>query len=1574
MKNFSIKRIIAEILLTIMVMTSLNFIPVEAAETIEWEYGYTGNVQSFTAPYSGEYKLETWGASGGGAHSKYGGMGGYSYGYVRLQKGETIYLEVGQQGNKNGTATYNGGGAGGNGASSGGGATSITTKNNGELKNYKNDIKSVILVGSGGGGSGANQVYSSLNRENSMTIGNGGGTSSGSVYKYVNVFGVPNATFSHGATVDSGYEFGQGASSDSERGGAGGGGLYGGWNSTGIIDGTSGSIAGGSGGSGYVNPQSYIKIYNGESTSSTNIGNGKAKISYMGTYNVNVDILLNNNGTFKGESGIKLPLTVPCDTEIDFPNALGIDGATFTGYTILDGSTIKIANNKANVGMDNSVVMANFTNDIVLSELETSTTSTIDLKWFDKTSGELEYELYRKNDEKDWYQIDESGEKVSKPSSTSLNGSSLTSLTIPMSGVYKIELWGQKGTAVNSGSRSGKAGNGSYVNGYVKLQAGQTLTTTTYQGGAGYGGSPMYGGRGGQGIGVLLDGTVILAAGGGAGTTSAMWCNNTEWHGSPVSTNVIKGNNSSTTGSNGTLSPRVYLACDGGQVSGAGGGGGGYPYGGYVERTTGWCNARAYAGMSYGNTEYVYTSQDLTKVGANITAGGSENTSVVAKITPIEVSAKFDVTTLKNIPLIDTAKPDAPTSNSFESKNSKLEVTWNESTDNGTNNAFQAKSFYSGKEEILHNSQVISKMYVSGVVGYYYKVDENPTTTITANNGTKTTTNTVIINVPLTESYMHVAAIDAKGNISDTCSFELPSTSNNSAAKYTVKHFKETLDGEYELADTEIGNAIVGTYITPATKTYTGFTSPKKDSIMVQENGNTEIDYIYTRNSYTVTLFNGSGISSVTGAKTYKYGQTVKISATVERGYSWKNWSGTYNSTNNNFSFSMPSNNVSLTANASINSYNLTVNPNGGTYNGITSPSTYLINYKGTQIIESPVAPTGYLFSEWVLDGDGATMSNLSTRATFSMGYSNATLTATYIENKFNVTYIDVENSINGTELGRQVVPKTYNSKVNGADIGSSTADNAYYYGYYLYDTTETVVNLSGATVYRIFKLRTINITGTVNWIDNSNKWSTRPNEVTISLYRDGTNVDSTKGLVSSDSNNYSFNNVPKYSTSDGHVYNYTVSQSEVISKTYPEDKYTTTQNTYNFINNLGNTDTETENKGLTVKGSIYWEDKGDTLGYRPKTVTITLYQNNVEYKTLEVDSFNDNTYEFSKLPKYDSNLNKYSYTVKETVIANYLINGEIKDAYTIKADTPNMLDFTNVFNTTNSSPVPVKPDHENTVTVKTNTDDMITISLKGMETIINSDLSISYSDSYNGQVYNLSANNIGTVLSKMNSGKYEIDYFTTDYILNDITCNGDNNIWIEGKNEKYYLVIKDTNVDVSGTITLNFSKKDHIGYQTYVDASNYFKVRVDTASLLTLESEVYAISDMIIEAEDAYTIIYNNSDTIDENIYNEGDEVEVLDYQGELPENKEFLGWSLSKNVEKPDYFVGDVIPIKDMNISLYPVFTDIEEESSKIETTEEISSEEETPESEENSTEKDTSSTEEESSETIEDFRLEK
>ena len=142
MKNFSIKRIIAGILLTIMVMTSLDFMPLEVkAASSEWNFSYTGNVQEWTAPKTGKYKITVTGANGGGVNQ--GPQGATIQGYIDANIGETYYIAVGGNGSASlygAEGGWNGGGASRGYGGSGGGATSIYNKliGDGQLVNYKN--------------------------------------------------------------------------------------------------------------------------------------------------------------------------------------------------------------------------------------------------------------------------------------------------------------------------------------------------------------------------------------------------------------------------------------------------------------------------------------------------------------------------------------------------------------------------------------------------------------------------------------------------------------------------------------------------------------------------------------------------------------------------------------------------------------------------------------------------------------------------------------------------------------------------------------------------------------------------------------------------------------------------------------------------------------------------------------------------------------------------------------------------------------------------------------------------------------------------------------------------------------------------------------------------------------------------------------------------------------------------------------------------------------------------------------------------------------------------------------------
>ena len=289
-----------------------------------YTFDYTGDEQTFTAPATGKYKLETWGAQGGSVTTEvYGGYGSYSSGIINLKKNDVIYINVGGSGvtslnNTNGSITggYNGGGSAyvlasscSNVGGSGGGATHIANISGllSSLENYKENI----IIVSGGGGGAESRNCSSTDHHNIIGGSGGGieGTSSNVIttpWQYTistggtqevggkngthnNAYGATDGIFGNGGQGNPG-------SQGLENAPGGGGGLYGGG---------AGMFMSGGGGSGYIG-NSLLKnkvmyCYNckessEESTrtiSTTNvseeaisnyakIGNGYARITYLG--------------------------------------------------------------------------------------------------------------------------------------------------------------------------------------------------------------------------------------------------------------------------------------------------------------------------------------------------------------------------------------------------------------------------------------------------------------------------------------------------------------------------------------------------------------------------------------------------------------------------------------------------------------------------------------------------------------------------------------------------------------------------------------------------------------------------------------------------------------------------------------------------------------------------------------------------------------------------------------------------------------------------------------------------------------------------------------------------------------------------------------------------------------------------------------------------------------------------------------------------------------------------------------------------------------------------------------------
>ncbi len=212
-------------------------------------YNYTGSVQTFTAPHTGKYLLEVWGAQGGSAGTSYpGGLGGYAKGECTLTAGQTISVYVGQQGRApSGGTAWNGGGAGTCCGAGGGGGTDIRIGGT-ALSNR------VIVAGAGGGGS--NDIPSGPG-------GSGGGLSG--------VEGSSDLTYppSYAGTQTTGYQLGVGESNLSDSGG-GGGGYWGGGAGTGPSGGSGG------GGSAYIGG-----VVSGSTSTGIWSGDGKAAVTVL---------------------------------------------------------------------------------------------------------------------------------------------------------------------------------------------------------------------------------------------------------------------------------------------------------------------------------------------------------------------------------------------------------------------------------------------------------------------------------------------------------------------------------------------------------------------------------------------------------------------------------------------------------------------------------------------------------------------------------------------------------------------------------------------------------------------------------------------------------------------------------------------------------------------------------------------------------------------------------------------------------------------------------------------------------------------------------------------------------------------------------------------------------------------------------------------------------------------------------------------------------------------------------------------------------------------------------------------
>lgn len=98
----------------------------------------------------------------------------------------------------------------------------------------------------------------------------------------------------------------------------------------------------------------------------------------------------------------------------------------------------------------------------------------------------------------------------------------------------------------------------------------------------------------------------------------------------------------------------------------------------------------------------------------------------------------------------------------------------------------------------------------------------------------------------------------------------------------------------------------------------------------------------------------------------------------------------------------------------------------------------------------------------------------------------------------------------------------------------------------------------------------------------------------------------------------------------------------------------------------------------------------------------------------------------------------------------------------------------------------------------------------------------------------------------------------------------------------KWYVTIHNQSADTIGTLEIELTKKEKF-YQDRSRMNNYFAC--GSIRKMIAEPTAYMMSFAISVPGEAVTISYEDSSTEDENIYSVGDNVEIIDYLGMIPE-----------------------------------------------------------------------------------------
>lgn len=167
----------------------------------------------------------------------------------------------------------------------------------------------------------------------------------------------------------------------------------------------------------------------------------------------------------------------------------------------------------------------------------------------------------------------------------------------------------------------------------------------------------------------------------------------------------------------------------------------------------------AYGGSNYVNSAYAMMYE---------TYSGVRSGSGVAELHSKAIGYQESLD-LAGVTATDFAAPDKisdqVTKEPLDGKS--IRVTWRVPSDNGTDYYHKVESYLTGSTLMLCESNVTKNTLVSGVMGYYYLVDQNGDTVVTGNANYVQDPHVNVVTAEYNQ-YLHIAAVDVAGNISET--------------------------------------------------------------------------------------------------------------------------------------------------------------------------------------------------------------------------------------------------------------------------------------------------------------------------------------------------------------------------------------------------------------------------------------------------------------------------------------------------------------------------------------------------------------------------------------------------------------------------------------------------------------------------------------------------------------------------------------------------------------------------------------------------------------------------------------